>query len=232
MIVSNKWKARLAVCLLAVFASMGCNPILLTARLLNPEDPQEKAEFPLTPHPKREKEEVRVVVLTSCALGISPDLNGSEHLLAAEVIPLLAKRCEENKEKVLVFKSAPLEEYKRDHPEWRSMHPKDIGKDEYFKADYVIDIEILEISIYEPRSKNQLLRGRAKIALAAYDCSKPLKEAAFPSTEMNFEFPRTHEVSVYDVPASTFRQKFIKRIAADLVVKFTAHNTDQRMPID
>src|SRR6266545_58473 len=141
-IVTNKWKARLAVALLAVVAGAGCNPILLLGHLINSDDPKLKAEFPLKPRPQHEKQEVRVVVLTSCPPTDSPEMVGIDRLLAAEFIPLLEKRCLENKEKVVVLKSKAVDEFKKDNPNWRSMSPYDIGK--HFKdADYVIDIEVL-----------------------------------------------------------------------------------------
>ena len=228
--MSNIWKARLTVSVLVVAASMGCNPILLTSYLFNNADPKTQAEYPLKPRPKHEKEEVRVVILTSCAPGISPEMIGVDRLLALEMIPLLEARCLENKEKVTVLKSAPVDKFKKDEPEWRSKHPVEIGK--IFNADYVIDIEVLDVGIYEPGTRRELMKGRAKIAVAAYDLSKPLKEPSFNPPEFNFEYPRTHPVSSGDEPASTFRQKFVKRIAQDLVIPFTAHTSNQSVMVD
>jgi hypothetical protein len=229
--VSNKWKARLGVLTLALVAGMGCNPILLTAYLFNgAEDPKNPAEFPLKPRPKHEKDEVRVVVLTSCVPGISTDMIGVDRLLAAELIPMLEAKCVENKEKIKVLKSAPIDTYKKDNPDWRKQHPMDIGQ--HFNADYVIDIEVLDISIYEPGTSRRLMRGRSKVAVAAYDMSSKLRDPAFNPPEFNFTYPRGHEVSVDEVPASTFRQKFVKRIASDLVIQFTAHKSDTKVPVD
>jgi hypothetical protein len=228
--MSNKWKARLMVLTLGVIAGMGCNPILMTAYLFNNDDPKMPADFALKPQPKHEKEDVKIVVLTSCAPGITPEMIGVDRLLAAEFIPLLEARCRENKEKVTVLKSAPIDEYKKNEPEWRNQHPTEIAK--HFKADYVIDIEVLDIEMFEPGTRREQMKGRAKVAVAAYDLSKKLKEPAYNPPEFNFEYPKTHMVSRFDEPPSTFRQKFIKRIAADLVLPFTQHKANQAVMVD
>jgi hypothetical protein len=228
--MSGKWKARLLVTALVLVAGMGCNPVLLLGYLIDNDDPKAKAEYPLKPQPKHEKEEVKVVVLTSCAPGISSEMIGIDKLLSTEIIPLLETRCTENKEKVKVLKSAPLDKYKRENPDWRSKQPVEFG--EYFKADYVIDIEVRDISLYEPGTHRELMQGRATVQVTAYDMSKPLKEPSFAPPEMNFEFPKGHPVLVLDEPVTTFRQRFIKRIANDVVLPFTAHTSNQRIMVD
>jgi len=224
------WKTRLGVGLLALVSLMGCNPLLLTAYLFNKSDPRMPAEYPLKPQPKREKEEIKVVVLTSCVPGLSPDMIGVDRLLAAEFIPLLEKRCIENEEKVIVFKSSPIDAYKRDNPDWRRQSPYDIGK--HLDANYVIDLEVLKIDLYEPGTRQELLKGRATVAVSCYDLSKKLKDPDFNPPEFNFEYPRGHEVPKSDVPLSTFRQKFVRRMAQELVLPFTAHTSNQKVNID
>ncbi len=224
--------SAIILALAAVCASAGCNanPIMLMAYLLNNDDPKTKAEFPLKPRPKHEKEEVKVVLLTSCATDLSPDMVGVDRLLAAEFIPLLESRCLENKEKVKVLKSQPIEAYKRDNPDWRNQSPYEIG--ENLKADWVIDIEVLDISIYEPNTNRELMQGRATVAVRAYDLSKPLREPAFSPPEYNIIYPRGHPVSRYDERSSTFRQKFVKRMVQDLVLPFAAHTSQQKVVVD
>jgi len=189
-----------------------------------------KPEFPLTPRGKKKNEDVKVVVLTSCSAGIAPDMIGVDRLLASQVIPLLEERCKANKEKVVVLKSTPLDAYKRDNPDWRTKNPREIG--EHFKADYVIDIEVVTASMYEPGTCIELMRGRATIAMKAYDMSKQQQEPDFDPIDYNFEFPRTNPVPVVEEPKSTFRQKFIRKIAQGLVLPYTPHTVNQRTMVD
>jgi hypothetical protein len=232
--VSKKWKARLGVALLAVIAGMGCNPILFMGYLINgQEDPKMPAEFPLKPKPEKEKEPVKVVVLTSYPLQSGDprgaDMIGADKLLAIEFISLLQARCAENKENVVIKASQIVENFKRDHPEWSRMSPNEIGKK--FDADYVIDIEIISISISDPKDRD-LLRGRANISMACYDTSKPLDEPAYNPTELNFEYPKAYPVSRSDQPVSAFRKAFFKQMASQMVLRFSAHTSQQKVSID
>lgn len=227
--MTNKNKARIAVALLAVVAAAGCNPILLMGHLFNNNDNKLLAEFPLAPKNKNDKEEIRVVVLTSCPPTASPEMAGIDRLLAAEFIPMLERRCTENKEKVVVLKSKPIDDFKRENPNWRSMKPFDIGK--HFGADYLIDVEVLSVGIFEPHSHRQLMRGRALIAVEAYDMSKTLPDPVF-NKEFNVLYPGAAEVSVSDVPYSTFRHAFVKHLANKLAIMFTAHSPKERVGLD
>ena len=149
------WTAPLIFGLTAllVSAGLGCNsnPIILLSYLLNNGDPKMDAEFPLKPRPKHEKEEVKVVVLISCGSAYSPDMIGIDRSTRRRIHPgcsnAVARR---TRSWCSVLKSQPIDTYKRENPDWREMHPVDIGKK--FGADYVIEIEVLEMSIYEPKS--------------------------------------------------------------------------------
>jgi hypothetical protein len=146
------------------------------------------------------------------------------------VLPLLEQRCAENKERIAVVRPDQLEQYKKENPKWRSQHPKEIGA--FFKADYVIGIEVLESSIFETSKSRELLRGRAKISVTAFDMSKPLKEPDYDWPEFTFEFPRTHPVAESEESLSSFRKRFLKSVGADLVRPFTVHSRPQRVMVD
>jgi hypothetical protein len=227
--MGTKWITRALAGALCLAAGAGCNPILLMAYLFNNNDPKMPAEFELKPRPKHEKDEVRVVVLTSNLPSVSPDMIGIDRLLAMEFVPLLEKRCQENKQKLTVLKSQPVEAYKREHPNWRRQSPYDIG--EHFKADYVIDVEVLDVSLFDPGAR-ELMKGRARVSVSAYDLSKPLKEPAYNPPEYNFEFPRSHEVPIHDMSITTFRQRFVKHMASELVLPFTAHTSNQKVNLN
>ena len=60
--------------------------------------------------------------------------------------------------------------------------------------------------MFEPGTRNELMRGRATISMQAYDMSKQQQEPDFDPIEYNFAFPRTNPVPVDEEPKSTFRQ--------------------------
>jgi hypothetical protein len=170
------------------------------------------------------------MVLASAVPDASIEMIGVDRLLAAEFIPLLEKRCTENKELVSVLKSLPVDKYKNEHPDWKSQSPYDIGK--HFKADYVIEIEVLKISLYEPKTNQQLLKGRANVRVTVFDLSKPLKEPVYSPPEFSFEYPHGFSADANDEPTTAFRQKFIKQIAKELSIEFTAHTSNQKVNLD
>ncbi len=218
----------------ALFAGTGCgsNPIVLVAYLLNNGDPKSSAEYPLKPRPKHEKEEVKVVVLASCdpSCMSEADLIGIDRMVGSEFISLLESRCKDNKELVTVLKTQALDDFKRKHVDWKAMHPIEIGKQ--LKADYVIEIEVVTVSIYEPRSQHQLYKGQATISVKAYDTSKQNQDPAFNPAEFNIDYPPGRPVSSDDMQLTTFRQKFTKYIAAKLVIKFADSTAEQKVPTD
>ena len=209
------------------FGCGGMNPFLLPYMFSGGQN-KTPAEFPLTIPPK--KSEAKVVVFVSSATGLHPDLAGVDRMLNAELITMLDAGLKANEEKVLVLKMPRIDEFRADNPNWRSVHPYDIGKE--FKADYVIDVEIQEMDLFKPGSRGNWLKGHATITVSAYDISKPAKAAAY-KFEYTPEFPHGREIEVEGrdsrVQVSTFRLQFVQRIASDISVKFVASMPQRRV---
>jgi hypothetical protein len=188
------------------------------------------AEFPLPPHGKNK--ESKVVVFVSSNVGLPPDLAGVDRMLNAELIQLLDARVKENEEKVQVLKMPRIDDYKSENPNWRSVHPYDIGKTIAENTDYVIDVEVLEMDLYKPGSRGQWLQGHATVGVTAYDLAKPLKEPAYKQ-DFSFEYPQGRELEVETkAQVSAFRLKFIQRIASDISIKFSASSAQVRGQFD
>jgi hypothetical protein len=196
----------------------GMNPFLLP--YIWDHDTTSPAEYPLTPHAKRS--DAKVVVFVSARTGLPPDLAGVDRMLNAELIGTLDTSVKANNEKVQVLKMPRIDEYKAQNPNWRSVHPCEMGKAVADGTDYVIDVEIQEMDLYKPGSRGQWLQGRATISVSAYDLSKAIKDPAY-KLEMPFEFPKGREIekeSAYQL--STFRMTFIQFVAKEIAAKFTA----------
>ncbi|MSR54073.1 MAG: hypothetical protein EXS09_12395 [Gemmataceae bacterium] len=211
------------------FGCGGLNPfVIIPALIQGGGRTKAPAEFELTPPPK--KTEAKVVVFVSSAAGLHPDLAGVDRMLNAELITMLDARLKANEEKVLVLKMPTIDKFRSDNPNWRSVHPYDIGKE--FKADYVIDVEIQEMDLFKEGSQRRWLKGHATVSVNAYDLSKPLKEPAY-RLDYTPEYPhgREEEVEGRDsgVQRSAFRMKFVQRIASDISVKFVASAQEYRV---
>ena len=64
----------------------------------------------------------------------------------------------------------------------------EIGRN--FKADYVVELEVNQISLYEPGSYNTLFRGRCDISMVVIDVHKS-SEGPKCEGEYSTEFPES-----------------------------------------
>ncbi len=203
------------------FGCGGANPFLALSTIFSGGESKTPAEFPLAVHPK--KKDAKVVVLVWGRVGLHPDLAGVDQMLNAELIQVLDARVKENEEKVLILKMPLIIEYKSQHPNCRAMNPCDLGKAIAEGTDYVIDVEIVEMQLYKPGSRGQWLQGQATVNVCAYDLTKPLKEPVYKK-DISFNFPTFgNEIEVQSrAQVSEFRMKFVRRMASDISVKFSA----------
>jgi len=195
----------------------GANPFLLPY-IFSGGESKTPAEFPLTPHAK--KPDVKVVVFVSARTGLAPDLAGVDRMLNAELINALEANVKANEQKVQVLKMPKIDEYKSQNPNWRSVHPCEMGKAVADGTDYVIDIEIQEMDLFKPGTRGQWLQGRATVSVNAYDLTKPLKDPVY-KLDVPFESPggEMEKESAYQL--STFRMNFVQFIARGIADKFT-----------
>lgn len=197
----------------------GLNPFTVGGWLLGGGETKLPAEFPLAPHPK--KSDVKVVVFASSRMGLAPELAGVDRMLNAELINALDANLKANEQKVQVLKMPKIDEYKAQDPNWRSVHPVEMGKAVAEGTDYVIDVEIQEMDLYKPGSRGQWLQGRATVSVSAYDLTKPLKEPAY-KVDLPFESPGGEREKESPYQLSVFRMDFVQYIAREIAAKFTA----------
>jgi hypothetical protein len=220
---------RNAICGFALaglgFGCGGANPFIWVPAILNGGESKAPAEFPLAVHPK--KKDAKVVVLVSGKIGLHPDLAGVDRVLNAELITVMDARAKENEEKIQILKMPKIDEFKSQNPNWRPLHPYDLGKSIAEGVDYVIDVEIVDMDLYKPGT-SRWLQGRATVTVCVYDLTKPLKEAAFKK-DVDFEYPRGREVEIEQrgegsrAQISKFRMEFVQRMASDISIFFAAH---------
>ena len=220
-----KWKRRLMGTAMILVAGMGCNPILAPF-LLGRDDSRTPAEFALKVPPERAKksEDARVVVLVSTAPGLI-DLIGIDKTISNDLVKTLDEALKSNKEKVTIIPSLQVEKWKSDNPGWKLLSPVEIGQK--FKADYVINLEVQAMQLYQPLTRNQFFQGKAVLDLSAYDMAKGTEVPDF-KTELNQEYPKGHGIDASELTQSKFKSEFVKRIVNDIAWKFTPHETKDR----
>jgi hypothetical protein len=205
--------------LLGALACAGCDPGTL-AYFMMPE-PKEAAELRRLASDDKKKE-VKVVILTYPAMEPQADLIQVDRQLTEVLARQMTELFKDNEEKVTVVSPRRVEDYKNQHPSRRGLDPLEVGQ--HFKADYVIYLEIVRMSLYEPGAGQQLLRGRAHISVSLVDVNHPddTEEPrefthVYPSDSMG---PKAVDA---DTPPAQFRQQFLASIAHRLSYYFAPH---------
>jgi hypothetical protein len=131
-----------------------------------------------------------------------------------------------NKEQILVASTSKVQKFKDEHPSWQSLSLEEIGKK--LDTDYIIELEIRELSLYENGSQNTFFKGRAAISVTVADIRKPGKNPVF-SDDYIGEFPKSQGPRLAsDTNPQRFRREFMTRVATDLSWLFTAHPTQDQ----
>jgi len=203
-------------------AGFGCNLLSMPFFLMSGMDPQHEPKCKLASDDK--KKEIKVVILASSGLETRPEFLRVDRELSTQLARQLQQAFKDNKEKVTVVSPVQVEKYKDEHPQWRALEVAEIGK--HFGANYVIDLEMDELSLYEPGSGNQLFRGKANISVSVVDVSKPDDEPKWKDTYTKvYPSDARGAVPASDGNAQQFRQRFLAQVAKELSWSFTAHPT-------
>src|SRR5262245_6891722 len=218
----------LASVLLLIVAGIGCNPLLVPmyifqgfkqGKIPSHYDFYDKARA------AKKKKEIKVVVLSERGRGLAPEFVSAERTITNMFVNQLRMNFQQNKEQVVVVAPGDVEKFKREHDDWRAMDSTDIAK--HFGADYLIDIEIASISIYEPGTK-ELYHGHCRIPIRVIDADKNAPEV-FPPHDYESDYPTGGEmIPSSDMSADRFQQKFFSKIALDMAAVFSAIETRQQ----
>lgn len=212
---------------LMLLAGLGCNPLTVPFFMMFGVDAKEEPEFKLA----KPEHEVTVLVLAYTAPDVQTDQVGLDRQLAIEFAKQLTTRCTFNKEKVKLVPVHKVEKFKSDHPGWKSMGVTEIGR--YFEADYVLDVEVASLSLYEPGSHKTLYKGYCKIDVSVLDLNKPQDGPSWRQA-ISVQYPSSRgPIPVGDDNnTESFRSKFITRIATEMCWKFTSHLSEETYQCD
>src|SRR5262249_8399896 len=155
--------------------------------------------------------EVRVLILGFSGLETRPEFLKVDRELSHMLAVQLQEGFKRNKEKVTIVPTSQVERYKDEQPSWHSLDPLEIGK--HFRADWIINREIISMPLYEPGSSNTLYRGRASVSVDAVDTHEASEGPKFRH-EYTCEYPRTRgPVPAGDSNPAKFKQAFLTVVA-------------------
>jgi hypothetical protein len=227
MSATRKKLAAAAVLLLAV--TLGCNPLTAPFFFMGGPDEKLKPDFSLAhppddpnqPDKQHRDKPTNVAVLVSCGSRMPGEFQGIDRTLSSQFVRRLLEDCRMNKETIHVTKNEEVTKFKQNNPTWKTLSDKEIG--ERLNVDYLIDLEVHSMSLYEPGSRESLYRGQAQITVRVTDTHAANDEPAFQK-EYECRYPRTNpESREMDMSPSVFREKFLALVVTDLVWMFTSH---------
>jgi hypothetical protein len=219
------WRRRsflLGLCGAALVA--GCNfPTAMYFLMPEAKEPPEYKRLASD----NDKKEVRVVLWTYSALDMRTEFIQSDRQLTELLARQIDQMSRENQEKVKIVSPRKVEEYKNLHPDWKSLDPEQVGK--YFKADYVINLEINQFSLYEPNAAEQLLRGRTHILVSVVDVNNP-DDTPLPK-EFSYTYPGEPRggLDASEMHPIQFRNLFLEHAARRLAFYFVSHQKRDRV---
>jgi hypothetical protein len=221
----RKW---LAAGLLGAALGAGCDPATMMY-FLTPEAKEEPELRRLASEDK--KKEVKVVILAYSAMEPRSEFIQADRQVTELLARQLTELARANEEKVVVVPPRKVEEYKNQHPSRRGCDPTEVGT--FFKADYVIYLELNQMSLYERGSANQMLRGRADISVTLVDMRQPEDQDTKPFTCVYPSDSRGAVDVSPETPPNVFRANFLAYVAKRLSWYFAPHpRRDREVEVD
>jgi len=220
-----RWAAGI-LGVMALSVGIGCDLGAMTY-FLNPfADDKIPAEVKLTPEKGKE---ASVVILASFAgLETRPEFQTVDQELCVRVATEIKKRAAANKEKIKIIPYYEVKNYLNKQLDAHLVSKRDIGK--HFGADYVINLEINNMSLFEKGSYRQLFRGNTEIAITVFKMSQPEGDTPLYDGVYTREFPKHGPDDTGTV--LQFRNKFLNCLAVELSRRFEAYPDDERFDID
>ena len=224
---AGKWARRVVWGALAAVMAVGCNPLNLAAFMFA-RDEKIPAPYPLTfdkDGPKKDKEEVVVVLLPYLAPGTAREFVTADRELAEKLSKVLPEMAKENKDKkkVRVVSPAEVDKFKVKNSGWKQMTAGEIGRK--LGADYVLEIELSRLQLYQPNTGayDKIYEGRGEAMVSIYEVG-PDGGALKDSYPLTFVPPKDRMMR----PASSeseaaFRQKYIEAMAVEIAMQHVDH---------
>ncbi len=233
---AGKWASRAVWLSLAATMAIGCSPLNVISFMFA-RDEKMPAPYPLTfakDGPKKDKEEVVVALLPHMAPGARAEFVTADRELAERLSKVLPEMAKENKDKkkVRVISPTQVDKFKVANPHWKRMSAAEIG--EKLGADFVLEIELLHIQIYQPNTpiSERIYEGRAEVEVNIYEVGTNNGDLKDHYTH-SCTYPRTGMVrSAAAISEREFKQKYIENLSVEIAQMHTDHKMSNRIASD
>jgi hypothetical protein len=223
--MNAKWFHRAVWAAFFGVMSIGCNPISTLGFIFRDEQ-KVKATIPLKPHLDAKGEvleDVKVVLLCTIPGGGSLDFAGADRELISLVSQRFPMMLAANgvKDNIKVVPTVQVDKFKASHPQWKALNPSVMGRQ--MGVDYVIDITIGGLQIYEPGSNKQIYQGKAEVNVDVYDCTKKSGEPLNHVFQISYPHGMGMGRDASAVSVARFKQELMYEIADKIILHHIDH---------
>ena len=215
------WFRRGVLTALLTIFGFGCGPSLLWFLNRGDEFRDPKPECKLAP--KEGKKTVTVAVVVSAPNSILGDQSmvGIDRDLETKIAGKLVELSTYSKETVItVVDSSKVDRLRLEDPNlWNTASLSDIAKK--LGADYLLDVTLSSISLYDKQTGREICRGKATVEVAVYDAVGKGKPVA--------QYPHSSEAPLRDtsaLPVHLYRNKFLDSLAMEIAMKHVRYKAE------
>lgn len=210
--------------------SIGCSPQTLSVFLMPFSDNNTPPEYKLFAADK----EITLAVITNFARPeIHPDLQAADAELAELVAQAFRDRCTANKHKIKIVPTAHVrsQELKQRELTGGELNAFEIGKS--LKADYVLELTINSVSIYEKNTYPPMYRGKTDIAVSLHKVDVKDGEHKVFAKEYARIYPAgSGPIDASSMSPTMFRRGFLTKAANDVAKMFIAYPPDENHQLE
>ena len=167
------------------------------------------------------KKDVKALILIRNGPDTDFDFMNADKQLSALLYGKLSELCEANDERLTLVSPSKVDAFKNSHPNWTEIAPSEIGAD--FKADFVIYVEINELSLYERGNAQTIFRGKASLSVKLIDVKHLDDSSARKEFTCTYPSEANFVLADADTPPQVFREKFLTYVAKRLSWYFAPH---------
>lgn len=218
-----RWARRAVWGTFAIVCMIGCNP-LATLGFLTYKDPVKTAPYPFfgEDDKKNKKDEVKVALFViPSTTGQNFEFAGAENTIASEMSRKITELAKDNKQKVTVIPASKVNEFKFKNTKWKDMHASAWGK--ALGVDYVLEVHLDKMRLFQPGSKDQLFEGRAEVSVFMYTVEDGVAEPQY--YVYPYSYPKTGFRDATSIPLGTFKKEFLERLAVELAQQHIDHRS-------
>jgi hypothetical protein len=204
---------------LLALAGMGCSPANL-AWLIFQNNDKVPPEHPLPP--KEGKKGVTVALIGSASPTLGIEFAGIDRELVTLVGQRMAEETKDSKHPITVIDQSKVDKIKSGATDWRARNMADVAKQ--LGADYLIDLSVITISMFQPEYGREFYQGRANVQVTVYDAAKA--DGAYRDYTHNSMLPTK---GTEGVTAAAYRKMFVGRLATEIAWRHIPHAADPEL---